>query len=232
MSILYRNPVVRPVHLESWTRPPTVHEFRVIRGFGVPDPPRAPHNGIDLGNGLCGDLVVAPAPGVVDYAAADPLSGGANIVIVNHGSERTWVAHLATIAVRRLQTVVAGQRLGTVGNTGWSSGCHLHYSRQMRLSRTWEFVDPAPILSYVERPLPNTATTGLVAVVGPGKVSGFKIDRYSHKITSVKSSTFARASLAGAVKQGIPGYYLCTQGYFAGYYLIRGSSGPFVVHAG
>ena len=229
--IPYRNPVLRPVHVQSWTRPPTVHDFKVIRGFGVPDPPRDPHNGIDLGNGLCGDLVVASASGTVDYAASDPNSGGANIVIVNHGSERTWYAHLSTIAVRRYQTVVAGQRLGTVGSTGWSTGCHLHYQRQMRLSRTWENVDPAPILSYVEKPLPNTSV-GLVAVVGPGKVSGFKIDRYTHKILSVKSATWARASLAGTVHQGIPGYYLCAQGYYAGYYLIRGSSGPFVVHAG
>lgn len=153
----YRNPVTKPIHAQSWIRPAGNRDFRVVRGFGDMSVPQyGPHNGVDLGDTLCGSVVVAADAGVVDYAAADPNSGGANIVIVRHPiGERTWYAHLASIAVRRGQTVAAGAKLGTVGATGWASQCHLHFQRQRRNSTGgWQDVDPLPILALVERALP------------------------------------------------------------------------------
>ena len=165
--VAYRNPVAKPIHVLGWSRPVGNTDFRVVRGFGVPDPPRGPHNGIDLGDGLCGDPVLAGAPGTIEYANADPKSGGANIVIVNHGAERTWYAHLSIIRVRVGQAVTAGTIVGNVGATGWATGCHLHYQRQVwdLRARAWVDVDPAPILKFVEDPgpTPDVETDMLIA---------------------------------------------------------------------
>ena len=157
----YRNPVTKPIHDQNWRRPSGNRDFRIVRLFGdMSEPQYGPHNGIDLGDTLCGSTVVAGQGGVVDYAAADPKSGGANIVIVRHpNGERTWYAHLATMAVRVGATVSAGTKLGTVGQTGWATACHLHYQRQVRNSAgAWQDVDPLPILTLVEPPLPDTGT--------------------------------------------------------------------------
>ena len=159
-----RNPVTKPIHDATWSRPRGNLDFRIVRLFGdMSEPQYGPHNGIDLGDTLCGSTVVASAGGVVDYAAADPASGGANIVIVRHpNGERTWYAHLASISVKPGAVIAAGQKLGTVGATGWAIGCHLHYQRQRRNSAgAWQDVDPLPLLTLVEQPLlPDSSTAG------------------------------------------------------------------------
>ena len=157
----YRNPVTKPLHNDVWQRPAGNLDFRIVRLFGdMSEPQYGPHNGIDLGDSRCGSVVVAAERGSVDYAAADPKSGGANIVIIRHpNGERTWYAHLASIAVKVGASVNAGAPLGTVGDTGWAIGCHLHFQRQVRNSSgAWQDVDPLPILTIVEPPLPDTGT--------------------------------------------------------------------------
>ncbi len=54
--------------------------------------------------------------------------GYGNHVIVDHGNGyQTLYGHLSSLDVSQGQYVSKGQRLGTMGSTGWSTGPHLHF---------------------------------------------------------------------------------------------------------
>ena len=86
------------------------------------------HPGIDIGI-LRSSAVRAAEPGrVVAVGTPRGFEGYGNLVKVSLGGG--WVAlyaHLAGWRVRVGEQVVAGQRLGTAGCTGWCTGTHLHF---------------------------------------------------------------------------------------------------------
>jgi murein DD-endopeptidase MepM/ murein hydrolase activator NlpD len=83
------------------------------------------HTGVDFAGGI-GTPILAPAAGVVVYS--EPLELRGNTVIVDHGlGIMTAYFHLSEINVAVGDTVAAGQQLGLGGNTGLSSGAHLHW---------------------------------------------------------------------------------------------------------
>ena len=91
---------------------------------------RSLHDGIDLA-AACGTPVVAAADGTVlsHYYS----SSWGNRVIVDHGLQRgvglaTISNHLSSSVVSAGQRVERGELIGYVGNTGWSTGCHLHFT--------------------------------------------------------------------------------------------------------
>lgn len=64
---------------------------------------------------------------------AGVMGGYGNLVIIDHGAGvTTRYAHMSRIDVKAGQGVKAGQRIGTVGNTGQSSGAHLHLEVRIR----------------------------------------------------------------------------------------------------
>jgi murein DD-endopeptidase MepM/ murein hydrolase activator NlpD len=70
--------------------------------------------------------VVATSPGIVSFAGVK--SGYGNVVEIDHGHGfRTRYAHLRDFQVGRGDRVVIGQRIGSMGSTGRSTGTHLHY---------------------------------------------------------------------------------------------------------
>jgi murein DD-endopeptidase MepM/ murein hydrolase activator NlpD len=87
------------------------------------------HAGMDIG-GETGDLVVAPANGVV--ITADWQGGYGNMIEVDHGNGLTTrYGHLSRIGVRVGETVQRGQAIGLIGSTGRSTGPHLHYELRL-----------------------------------------------------------------------------------------------------
>lgn len=51
-----------------------------------------------------------------------------NAIIIDHGNGiSTLYGHMSSRAVAVKTTVVAGQTIGYVGSTGWSTGAHLHF---------------------------------------------------------------------------------------------------------
>ena len=85
------------------------------------------HAGIDL-EAKIGDPVVATADSYVRYETMEhPLYGGFINLKNNNGITSTYYAHLSLIYVRAGQSVKRGDVIGLVGNTGKSSGPHLHY---------------------------------------------------------------------------------------------------------
>jgi hypothetical protein len=86
---------------------------------------RSLHRGLDVA-ARKGTPIVAPAEGVVSFSG--PYGGFGNTVIVFHGyGISTLYAHAQDLLVRSGQRVNRGDVLGTVGNTGRSTGAHLHY---------------------------------------------------------------------------------------------------------
>ena len=101
------------------------------------------HEGIDLGAPM-GAPIVAPASGTVRTVARE--DGFGNTFEIDHGDGIvTRFAHCSRIVVRVGQVVTRGQLIATVGNTGLSTGPHLHYEVHVN----GQAVDP---LRYVVRP--------------------------------------------------------------------------------
>ncbi len=84
------------------------------------------HKGLDLSTWRSGDPVVATASGQVVNVGYDVNFGNCVIIKHKHGMY-TRYAHLNAYRVKRGEMVSQGQVIGNVGNTGISTGPHLHY---------------------------------------------------------------------------------------------------------
>jgi len=83
------------------------------------------HAGIDIA-GATGTAVVAPARGKVTFAGKDGPLG--NAVIIDHGwGVRTRYGHNKELFVKKGDRVERGDRIAALGNSGRSTGPHLHY---------------------------------------------------------------------------------------------------------
>jgi murein DD-endopeptidase MepM/ murein hydrolase activator NlpD len=88
------------------------------------------HMGVDI-NASYGEPVVAPADGAVVFA--DFQGGYGRLVEIRHGQDySTRFGHLSSIAVMRGQNVRRGDVIGYVGQSGRSTGPHLHYEVRIR----------------------------------------------------------------------------------------------------
>ena len=86
-----------------------------------------PHRGIDLGCDR-GTPVYATGDAVVEAASTGGNGGYGHMVLLNHEfGYKTRYAHLSKILVQPGERVVRGQIIAETGNTGISSGPHLHY---------------------------------------------------------------------------------------------------------
>ena len=104
------------------------------------------HKGIDLG-APTGTAIHAVRAGRVIYAA--PHGGHGNLVEIDHGNGViTRYAHCSVIGVKEGQWVQENEVVGEVGNTGHSTGPHLHFEVHV----DGRAVDP---LAYFDSPLQN-----------------------------------------------------------------------------
>ena len=83
------------------------------------------HNGLDFGIPV-GTPIKATMDGKVIQSGWNEQGYG-NLVIVENGAYRTYFAHLSSLPVAVGDTVTAGMTVGISGNTGHSTGPHLHY---------------------------------------------------------------------------------------------------------
>ncbi len=141
-----RTPVL--MWVEPFRRPigrdyPTTSPFGTRRSYSVADIGTF-HAGQDFGAPE-GTLIFAPAPGVV--VLAEPLAVRGNAVIIDHGGGVfTGYWHMSEMKVAAGMEVAAGDVLGLVGNTGLSTGAHLHW--ELRIDGVavdpMQFLDEAP----------------------------------------------------------------------------------------
>lgn len=86
----------------------------------------APHKGVDFAV-RSGTPIIAPADGVVEHIAYQ-ANGAGRYIKLRHGGQYTTVyMHLSRSLVKVGQSVKKGQRIALSGNTGRSTGAHLHY---------------------------------------------------------------------------------------------------------
>ncbi len=115
---------------------PVKDSFRWTSGFGYRRDPKGAgtrmHEGTDLA-GAYGTPIYATADGVVTHASWD--GGYGRLVKIRHDfGVETRYAHMSQIRVEVGQRVSRGDRIGDMGNSGRSTGTHLHY--EVRLDGT------------------------------------------------------------------------------------------------
>ncbi|MCK5541358.1 MAG: M23 family metallopeptidase [Desulfobacterales bacterium] len=116
-NILAATPSVKPVH--GW----------ISSNFGYRRSPFTGlnefHSGLDIANKK-GTEIIAPANGKVSYAGQKLLIG--NLITIDHGHGIvTKFGHLDKLFVNFGQNVKRGDVIGLMGNTGRSTGPHVHY---------------------------------------------------------------------------------------------------------
>ena len=119
--------------------------IKVTSPFGMRKDPftgkRKMHNGIDLH--ARNDEVYAMFPGVVKKVGYDKRSG--NYVTLQHGDYTVSYCHLSRVVVKESTPVLAGDVVGITGNTGRSTGEHLH----LTCKRSGISINPSVMLEYI-----------------------------------------------------------------------------------
>lgn len=107
---------------------------RVTSGFGSRLHPIfnnwRQHRGVDY-SAPTGTPVRSVGDGTVEFAGWQ--NGYGKVIEVRHGNDRaTLYAHLSAMSVKKGDRIVQGQHIGAVGNTGWSTGSHLHFEFRIK----------------------------------------------------------------------------------------------------
>lgn len=88
------------------------------------------HSGLDI-SGKKGSPIIAPSDGVV--ISIGKTYGYGNLLTVNHGyGLKTRYGHLSKTLVKKGESVKRGQTIALMGNTGRSTGPHLHYEVHLK----------------------------------------------------------------------------------------------------
>ncbi|MEI8024808.1 MAG: peptidoglycan DD-metalloendopeptidase family protein [Pseudomonadota bacterium] len=116
-SLLAALPVGKPV--EGWVA--SIFGYRVSPFTGM----NSSHQGIDIAAPI-GTPVLAPADGVVIYSGTK--EGFGNFLMIAHGyGVVTRYGHNSALLVKVGQRITKGEQIAAVGDTGRSTGPHLHY---------------------------------------------------------------------------------------------------------
>jgi murein DD-endopeptidase MepM/ murein hydrolase activator NlpD len=177
---VFGNPVAQAV-IRPPGSPTVVGDFRVTQPFGPTSVTAEPpghgyphfHGGVDIGNGKCGDPLLAMSDGKITLAGK--VSGSAALIIRGIDPafpDLEWaVAHCATITVKVGQFVHQGDRIGTLGTTG-ATACHVHVGLKLKgvSIDVWPYLDQnqenevidAPVLARItNRQCSTNAASGV-----------------------------------------------------------------------
>ena len=103
------------------------------------------HNGLDLR--AKNEPAYAMMEGIVEKVGYDNRSG--NYVTLRHGNYHVSYCHLSSIIVRKGEYVYPGIIVGVTGNTGRSTGCHLH----LTCKKDGKSVNPTILFTVNSSPL-------------------------------------------------------------------------------
>jgi hypothetical protein len=159
----------------------------VYRQFGLPG-----HSGIDFG-GREGSRIFNVTAGVVSSVGFDAKGYGNHVRVQHPNGFLTIYAHLQQVQVKTGDQLAAGAVIGLLGNTGFSSGPHLHFElRGPREQSGWpnRIWDPTPYL------LPHMGFTRPQGPYSAGWVVEWAVSRYGE---------LAQANAGGVSLRGGPG---------------------------
>jgi len=171
----------------AFLRLPTKKRYRVSSHF---NPRRlhpvtgrvAPHNGVDLATPT-GTPILSTGDGIVSRIGNHPYAG--KYIDIDHGgSHTTRYLHLHKILVRKGAAIERGQKIALSGNTGRSTGPHLHFEFHIN-----------------GRPVdPLTADIPTAAAIPETEIASFK--RKLREQRTVMEHAASRSELA--MTQGLP----------------------------
>ncbi|MBR9829773.1 MAG: peptidoglycan DD-metalloendopeptidase family protein [Oceanospirillales bacterium] len=159
----------------AFMRVPTKRQFRLSSHFNPyrkhPVTGRVrPHNGTDFATPI-GTPILATGDGVVTRVTKHPYAG--LYIVIEHGEKyKTRFLHLSKALVSKGQTVSRGQKIALSGNSGRSTGAHLHYELHINGRPVNAMKAPIPVADAVgdedrvafnalkERLLTQMSTTG------------------------------------------------------------------------
>lgn len=128
------NKIVKTGSSVDWAWP-TVSNYTITEYFGyvlrsdIGETVSRSHDGIDIAGLGCGSPIYATNSGTVIFAGWG--TGYGNEIEISHGNGIvSTYAHLNSIYVSTGQQVKKGDRIGAMGNTGYSFGCHLHFKTE------------------------------------------------------------------------------------------------------
>jgi len=140
----YRNTVTKfPLEIkfkDSLYASPVAHKKVITSRYGWRK--GRPHKGIDI-DLVTGDSVASVLDGIVRFARYS-RGHGKTVVVRHYNGLETTYAHLSHIAVKANDSVISGQYLGKVGNTGRSTGSHLH----LVASYKGEYIHPDYLFNF------------------------------------------------------------------------------------
>ena len=114
---------------------------RITSRYGIRH--RRPHNGIDMALKV-GDTICAAFDGRVRFSKATDTGYGTLIIIRHDNGPETYHGHLSARLVEENDRVVAGQPIGLGGNSGRSTGPHLHFETRFY----GQSFDPERIINF------------------------------------------------------------------------------------
>lgn len=122
-----------------------INKYYITSSYGYRKDPytkrRAFHKGIDLG-AAWGSDILSTASGIVSFVGNNGDYGKS--VFIDHGNGiETRYAHLSKIFVKEGEIVDLGNIIGKIGNTGRSTGKHLHYEIKInnKARNPWPFLN-------------------------------------------------------------------------------------------
>lgn len=137
----------------AFSRLPLARSYRITSGF---NPKRRhpitrlirPHNGTDFATPI-GTPVLSTGDGIVTEVKKHPYAG--LYIKIKHGQKyQTRYLHLKKAFVRKGQTVSRGQKIALSGNSGRSTGAHLHYELHINNRPVNAMKADIPIMTEIE----------------------------------------------------------------------------------
>ena len=159
------------------------------------------HYGIDF-SAPTGDTIVAVFDGKVRVRDFDRRGYGNYLVIRHPNGLETVYAHLSRFLVERDEFVRAGQPIGLVGNTGRSTGPHLHFETRF-MGRV---INPNRLIDFVYRVAHRDAYTITAATFGRTTNSsavartGATAAQLQASVNAATTGSTSNAFVAGAVQ--------------------------------
>ena len=201
--------------------PNPVAKPRITQPWGRPNPRYAAkrHTGIDYGMPV-GTPLLAVTDGVIKDVLNDKSYGRVVVLSATHEGTKydIWYCHMSKPEVKKGQKISVGQELGKSGNTGNSTGPHLHLETRIAPFRYGNDVSNPflDIPGIIDKNAPSKRKIGMwkksVALVTPTRKKANKIVRMSSMVfgstnDDIKVVQSALVDLAGATTLAVDGHY-------------------------
>lgn len=111
--------------------PSPAPKMKITNPYGKPNPiyKAGRHTGVDFGCSI-GTPIIASTGGVVDRAGNDKAYG-LYVRVMSNDAVAVYYCHLSKITVQINERVRTGHQVGLSGNTGMSTGPHLHFEERV-----------------------------------------------------------------------------------------------------